>query len=75
MTGYNSTAQIALAMERGEVQGIADLSWSSLKAVRPQWLRDKKITMLMQGALQNDPELEGNSRTRSNSSRARPTAR
>ena len=57
VTGYNSTAQIALAMERGEVQGIGDWSWSSLKAVRPDWLRDKKITLLMQGALQNDPEL------------------
>ena len=56
-TGYNSTAQIALAVERGEVQGIADWSWSSLKAVRPQWLADKQITLLMQGALKNEPEL------------------
>jgi tripartite-type tricarboxylate transporter receptor subunit TctC len=59
VNGYNSTAQIALAMERGEVQGIGDFSWSSLKAVRPQWLRDKTVTILMQGALQNDPELKG----------------
>ena len=59
VNGYNSTAQIALAMERGEVQGIGDFSWSSLKAVRPQWLTEKKITILMQGALQNDPELKG----------------
>src|SRR4029079_15029137 len=58
VSGYNSTAQIALAIERGEVQGIADWSWSSLKAVRPDWIRDNKITMLMQGALQNDPELK-----------------
>jgi len=57
VTGYNSTAQIALAIERGEVQGIADWSWSSLKAVRPNWLADKQITLLMQGALKSDPEL------------------
>ena len=57
VTGYNSTAQIALAIERGEVQGIADWSWSSLKAVRPHWLRDKQVTLLMQGALQKEPEL------------------
>ncbi len=57
VTGYNSTAQIALAMERGEVQGIADFSWSSVKVVRPQWLRDKQVTVLMQGALKNEPEL------------------
>ena len=57
VTGYNSTAQIALAIERGEVQGIADWSWSSVKAVRPHWLRDKQVTLLMQGALQKEPEL------------------
>jgi len=57
VTGYNSTAAIALAVERGEVQGIADWSWSSLKAVRPQWLKDKQATMLLQGALKNEPEL------------------
>jgi hypothetical protein len=59
VSGYNSTAQIALAIERGEVQGIGDWSWSSFKAVRPDWLRDKKVSILMQGALQNDPELVG----------------
>src|SRR5215470_9101410 len=57
VTGYNSTAEIALAIERGEVQGIADFSWSSLKVVRPHWLSEKKVTVLMQGALTNDPEL------------------
>jgi len=57
VTGYNSTAQIALAIERGEVQGIADISWWSLKVVRPHWLSEKKVTVLMQGALTNDPEL------------------
>jgi len=57
VTGYNSTGQIALAIERGEVHGIGDWSWSSLKAVRPNWLADKQITLLMQGALNKEPEL------------------
>jgi len=57
VTGYNSTGQIALAVERGEVHGIGDWSWSSLKAVRPNWLADKQITLLMQGALNKEPEL------------------
>ena len=57
VTGYNSTAAIALAVERGEVEGIADWSWSSLKAVRPQWLSEKKATPLLQGALKNEPAL------------------
>jgi len=57
VVGYNGTAEIALAIERGEVQGIADWSWSSVKAVRPNWLRDHKVTLLMQGALHKEPEL------------------
>jgi hypothetical protein len=27
--------------------------------VRPQWLRDRQVTVLMQGALKSDPELPG----------------
>src|SRR5437667_259003 len=57
ITGYNGTADIALAMERGEVFGIGDWSWSSLKKQRPYWLRDKTVTLLMQSGLKNDPEL------------------
>jgi tripartite-type tricarboxylate transporter receptor subunit TctC len=57
INGYNGTADIALAMERGEVFGIGDWSWSSLKKQRPAWLRDRKVTLLMQSGLQNDPEL------------------
>jgi len=57
VTGYNGTAEIALAIERGEVQGTADWSWASLKKQRPDWLREKKVTLLLQGALQRDPEL------------------
>ncbi|HEY7662053.1 MAG TPA: hypothetical protein VH934_02900 [Xanthobacteraceae bacterium] len=55
--GYNGTADIALAMERGEVQGIADWSWTSLRKMRPDWLRDHKVRLLMQGGLQRHPGL------------------
>jgi len=58
VTGYNGTAEIALAMERGEVFGIGDWSWTSLKKVRPDWLRDRKVRLLMQAGLQRDPELK-----------------
>ncbi len=57
VTGYNGTADIGLAIERGEVEGIGDWSWSSLKKQKPDWIRDRKITPLLQSALQNDPEL------------------
>jgi hypothetical protein len=58
VTGYTGTAQMMLALERGEVQGRADWALSSIKAVRPDWLRDRKITLLMQGALHNEPALK-----------------
>jgi tripartite-type tricarboxylate transporter receptor subunit TctC len=57
VTGYNGTADIGLAIERGEVEGIGDWSWSSLKKQKPDWIRDRKITMLLQSGLQSDPEL------------------
>jgi tripartite-type tricarboxylate transporter receptor subunit TctC len=57
ITGYSGTTEIGLAMERGEVQGIGDWSWSSLKVQRPEWLRDGKVRVLMQGGLQRDPDL------------------
>ena len=55
--GYPGTREILLAMERGEVQGIGDSSWSSIKRSRPDWLRDKKVRVLIQAALEKDPEL------------------
>jgi len=57
VTGYQGTTAAGLAMERGEVQGIGDWSWSSLKIQRPQWIAEKSIRILMQGALTNDKEL------------------
>ena len=57
VNGYNGTTDIGLAIERGEVEGIGDWSWSSLKKQKPDWIRDKKITLLLQSGLQSDPEL------------------
>ena len=57
VNGYNGTTAVGLAMERGEVQGIADWSWSSLAVQRPDWIRDKKINVLLQGSLEPLAEL------------------
>jgi tripartite-type tricarboxylate transporter receptor subunit TctC len=56
VTGYPGLPEIVLAMERGEVQAIGDWSISSLKNARPTWLAEKKINLLMQIALEKDPE-------------------
>lgn len=57
VAGYPGSAEIALAMERGEVDGICGLDWSSLKAQRPDWLRDNRMNVLVQAGLEADPEL------------------
>jgi hypothetical protein len=46
---------MALAMERGEVQGIGSWNYSSLAASKPEWLRDKTITLLLQLGLTRHP--------------------
>jgi hypothetical protein len=57
VNGYNGTTDIALAMERREVDGIGDWSWSSLKMSKPDWLKDQRVHILLQGALTRNPEL------------------
>ena len=57
VSGYPGGNDVNLAMERGEVGGRGSNSWASWKATKPDWLRDKKIFILVQFALQRDPEL------------------
>ena len=57
IAGYHGTNDVMLAMERGEVDGLCGLSWSTLKARRMQWYIDKKITVINQAALKKQPEL------------------
>jgi tripartite-type tricarboxylate transporter receptor subunit TctC len=56
VTGYQSTAEIGLAMERGEVQGRAGNNFNSLKAENAEWLKTGKITLITQVGLERDPE-------------------
>ncbi len=58
VSGYKGTVDIFLAMERGEVDGMCGLDWSSLKSQRPSWLSEKKINILVQNSLDLEPELD-----------------
>jgi tripartite-type tricarboxylate transporter receptor subunit TctC len=51
ITGYESTAKIHLAMERGEVLGLGASTWSSLKALNSDWLQEKKVRIIAQWGL------------------------
>jgi tripartite-type tricarboxylate transporter receptor subunit TctC len=50
--GYAEGAGQTLALERGEVDGICGLSYSTLKAARPDWFRDHKLNVLLQIGLE-----------------------
>src|SRR5258705_8053430 len=57
VSGYQGSAEMVLAMERGEVQGIGNWHYSSILANRPDWLRDKKINLILQLGLGPHPQL------------------
>ncbi len=55
--GYAGSAATSLAMERGEVSGIGGMNYSSILANKPDWVRDKKVNILIQLALERHPDL------------------
>jgi tripartite-type tricarboxylate transporter receptor subunit TctC len=58
VTGYPGTNEIQLATERGEVDGLCGLSWSTLKGRYPHWLKDgKKANILIQAGIKKQPDL------------------
>ena len=57
VTGYPGGNEVNLAMERGEVDGRGSNSWASWKSTKPEWLRDKKINVLVQVGLKRHPDL------------------
>ena len=57
VAGYPGTNEIMLAMERGEVDGLCGLSWSTIKGRHAAWLKDKKINLLVQAAFKKEPEI------------------
>jgi tripartite-type tricarboxylate transporter receptor subunit TctC len=57
VTGYPGTNEIQLAVERGEVDGLCGLSWSTLKGRYPHWLAGKKANILIQAGIRKQPEL------------------
>lgn len=57
VTGYPGTQETFLAMENGEVDGRCGLTYSSLKSSKPGWIRDHKVNILLQIALEKSAEL------------------
>jgi tripartite-type tricarboxylate transporter receptor subunit TctC len=58
VSGYPGQADVLLAIERGEIQGSADWSWSEIKTRYSNYLKDNKINLILQNALRKSPDLQ-----------------
>jgi len=58
VTGYPGTNDVTLAMERGEVDGLCGLSWSTIKTRHGDWLNSHSVNIIVQAALKKEPEIE-----------------
>lgn len=56
ISGYPSSSAIVLAIERNEVQGFSS-SYSALLSRNPEWLKEKKVVLLVQNSLKKHPDL------------------
>jgi tripartite-type tricarboxylate transporter receptor subunit TctC len=57
ISGYSGSGGINLALERGEIAGRCGWSWDSLKSQKGEWLRDKKLAILVQIGPKRLPEI------------------
>ena len=56
VSGFPSTADVFLAMERGEVDGVCE-ALDSISGRRPDWIPQGKVSLLLQGGAEPDPTL------------------
>jgi tripartite-type tricarboxylate transporter receptor subunit TctC len=57
ISGYRNSTEAALAMERGELEGMAYWSWTAVKSIHPDWVPQKKINLLFHTGLKPIPEI------------------
>jgi tripartite-type tricarboxylate transporter receptor subunit TctC len=57
VTGYPGTADITLAMERGELDGLCGISLSTINSAHADWVKNRKINFITQAALKIDPQI------------------
>ncbi len=57
ISGYPGLVQVMLAVEGGELDGIAGSTWTGLKASRPGWFSSNSVDILVQYTKERIPEL------------------
>jgi tripartite-type tricarboxylate transporter receptor subunit TctC len=55
--GYPGQNEVFLAMESGELDSFSSTFWSSLTSTKPDWIKDKKIRVLVQYGPEKEAEL------------------
>ncbi len=56
--GYSSSADVVLAIERGEVEGYCE-SLESVIGKRPTWISSGTVNVLFQGGVKPNPDIKG----------------
>ncbi len=56
--GYPDSAAVGMAMEQGEVEGYCGFTLGSVRSARPVWLEKNLVSILMQMAPTNHPDLK-----------------
>src|SRR5258708_4138770 len=57
VSGYPGTNEASLAMERGEVNGVCGISWSTFKSRHADWMATRKVNLPVQFGLRREPDI------------------
>ena len=58
ITGYKGTADIRVAVESGEVDGICGFSWASIRATWRKAIESGLVIVMLQNAPKSSPDLQ-----------------
>ncbi|MGE5538595.1 MAG: Bug family tripartite tricarboxylate transporter substrate binding protein [Gemmatimonas sp.] len=58
ISGYQSGADVRLALERGEIDGTASIQWTLMREQQRDWIADRKVNLLIQLGLTSYPDLK-----------------
>jgi tripartite-type tricarboxylate transporter receptor subunit TctC len=59
VAGYSGSAEITLAIERGEIPAFVGWYWAGMKRMKPQWVEQHLANVLLQMGARRDPDLGG----------------
>src|SRR5215469_10351894 len=59
VAGYAGSAEIALAMERGEIPAFVGWYWAGMKRTKSEWLEKNLVTVLVQFGIAPNPDMKG----------------